>query len=156
MATNSPYLSFSLLCLAALSSGSLTIVSHAFSIKEATIRDIHLAFQLNKLTSRQLVEFYLGEIHRRNPILKRGHRDGFEKLMKENKLDAVVTPGIDMVDVLAIGGFPGIIVPGGYDGKGKPFGIYFGGLKGSEPKLIEIAYGFELATKIRKPPSFKP
>ncbi|KAJ0010522.1 hypothetical protein Pint_34368 [Pistacia integerrima] len=83
-------------------------------------------------------------------------RDGFEKLMKENKLDAVVTPGIDMVVVLAIGGFPGIIVPGGYDGEGKPFGIYFGGLKGSEPKLIEIAYGFEQATKIRKPPSFKP
>ncbi|XP_031260012.1 probable amidase At4g34880 isoform X3 [Pistacia vera] len=83
-------------------------------------------------------------------------RDGFEKLMKENKLDAVVTPGIDMVAVLAIGGFPGIIVPGGYDGGGKPFGIYFGGLKGSEPKLIEIAYGLEQATKIRKPPSFKP
>lgn len=83
-------------------------------------------------------------------------RDGIEKLMKENKLDAVATPGIDMVGVLAIGGFPGIIVPGGYDGKGKPFGIYFGGLKGSEPKLIEIAYGFEQATEITKPPSFKP
>ncbi|XP_044488910.1 probable amidase At4g34880 [Mangifera indica] len=82
--------------------------------------------------------------------------DGIKKLMKKNKLDAVATPGIDMVGVLAIGGFPGIIVPGGYDGKGKPFGIYFGGLKGSEPKLIEIAYGFEQATKIRKPPSFKP
>lgn len=36
-----------------------------------------------------------------------------------------------------------------------PFGIYFGGLKGTEPKLIEVAYGFEQATKIRKPPSFQ-
>ncbi|KAJ4716738.1 Amidase family protein [Melia azedarach] len=82
-------------------------------------------------------------------------RNGLEKLMKEKKLDAVVTPGLFIVRVLAIGGFPGINVPGGYDSKGEPFGIYFGGLKGSEPKLIEIAYGFEQATKIRKPPSFK-
>ncbi|KAG2705931.1 hypothetical protein I3760_05G080200 [Carya illinoinensis] len=40
----------------------------------------------------------------------------------------------------------------GFDSDGQPFGLVFGGLKGSEPKLIEIAYGFEQATKIRKPP----
>ncbi|XP_031247941.1 probable amidase At4g34880 isoform X2 [Pistacia vera] len=83
-------------------------------------------------------------------------RDGFVKLIKENKLDAVVTPGLYITSNLAIGGFPGITVPAGYGSKGFPFGIYFAGLKGSEPKLIEIAYGFEQATKIRKPPSFKP
>ncbi|XP_031247940.1 probable amidase At4g34880 isoform X1 [Pistacia vera] len=82
-------------------------------------------------------------------------RDGFVKLIKENKLDAVVTPGLYITSNLAIGGFPGITVPAGYGSKGFPFGIYFAGLKGSEPKLIEIAYGFEQATKIRKPPSFK-
>ncbi|KAJ0010525.1 hypothetical protein Pint_34367 [Pistacia integerrima] len=81
-------------------------------------------------------------------------RDGFEKLMKEKKLDVVVTPAVYIRHVLAIGGFPGITVPAGYGSNGFPFGIYFGGLKGSEPKLIEIAYGFEQATKIRKPPSF--
>ncbi|KAK7359348.1 hypothetical protein VNO77_01303 [Canavalia gladiata] len=37
-------------------------------------------------------------------------------------------------------------------GLGVPFGICFGVLKGSEPKLIEIAYSFEQATMIRKPP----
>jgi amidase len=36
-----------------------------------------------------------------------------------------------------------------------PFGICFGGLKGSEPKLIEIAYSFEQATFIRKPPPLR-
>jgi amidase len=36
-----------------------------------------------------------------------------------------------------------------------PFGICFGGLKGSEPKLIEIAYSFEQATLIRKPPPLR-
>ncbi|KAK9153684.1 hypothetical protein Sjap_001164 [Stephania japonica] len=45
-----------------------------------------------------------------------------EKIMMENKLDALVTPG-------------------GYDVKGVPIGICFGGLMSSEPKLIEIAYG---------------
>ncbi|XP_023912001.2 probable amidase At4g34880 [Quercus suber] len=79
-------------------------------------------------------------------------REGFVKLMTKNKLDAIVTPGNIVSRVLAIGGFPGVIVPAGYGSDRKPFGLCFGGLKGSEPKLIEIAYGFEQATKIRKPP----
>ncbi|KAL3722663.1 hypothetical protein ACJRO7_034954 [Eucalyptus globulus] len=81
-------------------------------------------------------------------------RDGFEKLMRQNKLDALVTPESIVTQALAIGGFPGISVPAGYDEDGVPYGICFGGLRGSEPTLIEIAYGFEQATKIRRPPSF--
>ncbi|XP_020229798.1 probable amidase At4g34880 [Cajanus cajan] len=76
---------------------------------------------------------------------------GFEKLMITNKLDAVVAPFSFFGSILAIGGYPGVSVPAGYE-KGAPFGIIFGGLKGSEPKLIEIAYSFEQATMIRKPP----
>lgn len=87
--------------------------------------------------------------------LKKLTRDGFQKLMRYYKLDALVTPGAGFAPVLAIGGFPGINVPAGYDDKGVPFGINFGGLKGTEPKLIQIAFGFEQATKIRKPPTFK-
>lgn len=82
-------------------------------------------------------------------------RNGIEKLMKENKLDAIVTYGSALSSVLAVGGYPGITVPAGYDSEGVPFGISFGGLRFSEPKLIEIAYGFEQATLIRKPPKFK-
>ncbi|XVF45488.1 hypothetical protein PTKIN_Ptkin02bG0210600 [Pterospermum kingtungense] len=82
-------------------------------------------------------------------------RDGFEKLMIDNKLDALLTPFASSSYILARGGYPGIIVPAGYDAEAMPFGLCFGGLKGSEPKLIEIAYDFEQATKIRKPPSFK-
>ncbi|KAK9055681.1 hypothetical protein SSX86_026766 [Deinandra increscens subsp. villosa] len=80
---------------------------------------------------------------------------GFEKLMYDNKLDALVTPYSHGSSVLAIGGYPGISVPAGYDKNGGPYGICFGGLKGMEPTLIEIAYGFEQATKFRKPPSIK-
>ncbi|XP_028120739.1 probable amidase At4g34880 [Camellia sinensis] len=85
---------------------------------------------------------------------------GLQKLMKANMLDALVTPMsydfLHVSGVLAIGGFPGISVPAGYDHHGRPFGICFGGLKGFEPKLIEIAYSFEQATKIRKQPLFRP
>ncbi|KAJ1399004.1 Amidase signature domain [Sesbania bispinosa] len=87
--------------------------------------------------------------------LEKLSREGFEKLMEDYNLDAVVTPGSRFYHVLAIGGYPGINVPAGYDNEGIPFGINFGGLKGSEPKLIEIAYAFEQATKIRRPPTFK-
>jgi amidase len=80
--------------------------------------------------------------------LARLTRDGFLKLMKKKKLDALVTPDSNVSTILAVGGFPGII-------EGTPFGICFGGVKGSEPKLIEIAYGFEQATKIRKPPKIE-
>ncbi|KAK8370561.1 hypothetical protein V6Z11_A01G183500 [Gossypium hirsutum] len=83
-------------------------------------------------------------------------KNGLEKLMRDYKLDAVVIPRADASSVYAIGGFPAIIVPAGYDSQGVPIGISFGGLKGSEGKLIEIAYAFEQATKIRKPPPFKP
>ncbi|KAK8935141.1 Fatty acid amide hydrolase [Platanthera zijinensis] len=78
--------------------------------------------------------------------------NGLEKLMKEKKLDAVVTPNYSCISFLAINGYPGISVPAGYGKSGVPFGICFGGLKGSEPTLIEISYAFEQATKVRKPP----
>ncbi|XP_058731772.1 probable amidase At4g34880 [Vicia villosa] len=80
--------------------------------------------------------------------------NGFEKVMKRNKLDAVVIPFSYFSNVLGIGGYPGVNVPAGYE-KGMPFGICFGGLKGSEPKLIEIAYSFEQATLIRRPPPLR-
>ncbi|KAF5765336.1 putative amidase signature domain-containing protein [Helianthus annuus] len=87
--------------------------------------------------------------------LAKASKCGFEKLMNDNKLDALVTPYSNGSSVLAIGGYPGISVPAGYDKNGRPYGICFGGLKGSEPTLIEIAYGFEQATNLRKPPAIK-
>uniref|UniRef100_A0A0D9ZH62 Amidase domain-containing protein n=1 Tax=Oryza glumipatula TaxID=40148 RepID=A0A0D9ZH62_9ORYZ len=81
--------------------------------------------------------------------------DGLENLMRMHQLDAIVTPNSDASSFFAIGGMPAITVPAGYDGHGVPFGICFGGLKGYEPRLIEMAYAFEQATKVRRMPSFK-
>jgi len=47
-----------------------TTLYSEFSIKEATVQDLQLAFQRNQLTSRQLVEFYLNQIKIQNPVLK--------------------------------------------------------------------------------------
>lgn len=80
--------------------------------------------------------------------------EGLEKLMKEQQLDAIITPGASASSILAIGGYPAISVPAGYDSDGVPFGICFGGLKGFEPRLIEIAFAFEQATRVRKQPNF--
>jgi amidase len=55
----------------------------------------------------------------------------------------------------AVAGYPSITVPAG-NVHGLPVGIVFMGRAWSEPTLIEIAYGFEQATKSRKPPTFLP
>jgi amidase len=38
------------------------------------------------------------------------------------------------------------------DGRPAPFGVSFTGMACSEPRLIELAYAFEQATKRRVPP----
>ena len=53
----------------------------------------------------------------------------------------------------AVAGYPDITVPAGFI-SGLPVGISFFGRAWSEPTLIKIAYSFEQATKVRKPPQF--
>ena len=73
--------------------------------------------------------------------------------MKKYKLDALVAGAghglvfSDFPVILEIGGFLKMTVPAGYieaQTDKLPFGIFFGVLKGYEPKLIEQA------TKVRK------
>jgi amidase len=50
-------------------------------------------------------------------------------------------------------GFPSINVPMGYTrGNTLPAGVTFFGRAWDEPRLIEVAYGYEQATKHRRPP----
>ena len=55
--------------LAILPSRSHIRTGYGFSIREVTIDDLQLASKQNQLTSRQLVEFYIGEIQKLNPVL---------------------------------------------------------------------------------------
>jgi len=47
-----------------------TTTAKGFSIEEATVYDLQLAFRRNQLTSRQLVEFYHKQIQTQNPVLR--------------------------------------------------------------------------------------
>ena len=76
-----------------------------------------------------------------------------------------MTPGGSGAGLAARAGYPIIVVPygmvpnaptppfpAGFDARPAPFGIGFTGTACSEPRLIEIAYAFEQATKRRIPP----
>ena len=92
--------------------------------------------------------------------------EGIDAVMKRERLDALMFPGSAGSAVAAKPGYPTVIVPfgfvsnapqlpfpAGFDAKPAPFGISLTGGACSEPRLIEIAYAFEQATKRRIPPT---
>ncbi len=115
------------------------------------------------LTSKEYVNA-LAKCHR----LSRA--EGIDAVMKKHKLDALIAPTdspawvTDLVDgdhflggssqAAAVAGYPSITVPAGFV-FGLPVGISFFGRAWSEPILIKLAYSFEQATSVRKPPEFK-
>jgi amidase len=96
-------------------------------------------------------------------------KEGIDGIMDKFRLDAIMAPSgapawlTDLVNgdhdagessnAAAVAGYPNITVPAGFI-SGLPVGISFFGRAWSEPVLVRIAYGFEQATKVRKPPGF--
>src|SRR4051794_9906623 len=94
---------------------------------------------------------------------------GIDEVMKAERLDALLFPGAGGAAIAAKPGYPTVIVPfalipnaptppfpPGFDARPGPFGVSFTGMACSEPKLIELAYAFEQATKKRVPPPSVP
>jgi amidase len=95
---------------------------------------------------------------------------GLDAVLTANRLDAILTPGLSGADLASRAGYPIIVVPfgmvpnapaqqpfpEGFDAKPVPFGVGFTGAACSEPRLFEIAYAFEHATKRRRPPAATP
>jgi amidase len=110
--------------------------------------------------------------------------NGIDAVLQANHLDAILTPAANGADLAARAGYPLIVVPfgmvanaapaggqrapgaaaggrggafpAGFNPKPAPFGVGFTGAACSEPRLLEIVYAFEQATKRRVPPAFAP
>jgi Asp-tRNA(Asn)/Glu-tRNA(Gln) amidotransferase A subunit family amidase len=95
-------------------------------------------------------------------------REAINAMMDEHDLDAIVYPtwsnpprligdmespaGDNSQRIPPHTGMPGFSVPMGYTYNRLPAGLQIVGRLFSEPTLIEITYGYEQATKHRKPP----
>jgi amidase len=109
--------------------------------------------------------------------IRLGGTHGIDEVMKANNLDALLFPGANGSALAARPGYPTVMVPfgmvpnapfnagnttgqsnafpPGFDPKPQPFGVSFTGMACSEPKLLQLAYGFEQATKKRTPPPLR-
>ena len=97
---------------------------------------------------------------------------GIDAALTAHKLDALLFPSVSSAGIAARPGYPTVTVPygfipvpqgtgaaafpPGFEPRPAPFNVSFTGTACSEPKLIEIAYAFEQATKKRIPPPLFP
>ena len=94
---------------------------------------------------------------------------GIDEVMQAQKLDALLFPAASGAAIAAKPGYPTVIVPfgtvpnaptppfpTGYEARPAPYGVSFTGMACAEPRLIELAYAFEQATRRRVPPPSAP
>ncbi len=95
--------------------------------------------------------------------------NGIDAVMRQHRLDALLFPGASGASIAAKPGYPTVIVPfglvpneptlpfpAGFNPAPAPFGVSFTGLACSEPRLIQLAYAFEQATRRRVSPRSTP
>lgn len=111
------------------------------------------------------------EADRRKDILLSA-TNGINAALKANRLDALLFPGVSSANIGARPGYPTVTVPysfvpvaqgtgaaafpAGFEPKPAPFNVSFTASACSEPKLIELAFAFEQATKKRVAPPLFP
>jgi Asp-tRNA(Asn)/Glu-tRNA(Gln) amidotransferase A subunit family amidase len=130
----------------------------------------NIADNIEKARSLERDDSYRLRLQKRSELQER-----VMKLMADEQLDAMVFPHQKRL-VVPVGetqaerngalgsviGFPSMVVPGGFSSTtpaaaiGVPVGIEFLGRPWSEKVLIQIAYGYEHATRHRRPPPATP
>jgi amidase len=111
------------------------------------------------------------EADRRKDILLSA-TNGLDAALRNNRLDALLFPGVSSANIAARTGYPTVTVPWallpvpngtgagafptGFEAKPAPFNVSFTGTACSEPRLIELAFAFEQATKRRTAPPLFP
>jgi amidase len=101
----------------------------------------------------------------RSKDLRLAGAEGIDAALKKYNLDALVFPGAGGAAIAAKAGYPTVIVPfgtipnapavpfaPGVEARPAPLGVAFTGTACTEPRLLELAYSFERATKRRVPP----
>ena len=119
--------------------------------------------------SGELTDYQYQAVHTHALPLMRATIEG---LMRSENLDAIVYPTsprrpsrVDRdpgrsgdgqrpspIRIANLTGFPDLVVPAGFTGRGLPVGISFLGTAFSEPRLLAIGYAFEQATRARRTP----
>ncbi|HEY7446827.1 MAG TPA: amidase family protein [Vicinamibacterales bacterium] len=89
---------------------------------------------------------------------------GIDAALTEHRLDALLFPAAAGASIAAKPGYPTVIVPfgfvqndappfpPGFDARPMPYGVSFAAGACSEPRLLELAFSFEQATKRRVAP----
>ncbi|MDQ1041023.1 amidase [Streptomyces sp. V3I8] len=97
--------------------------------------------------------------------------EGIDAVLRRHRLDALVMPTtgppakIDLIrgdtygggasTPAALAGYPAVSVPAGF-AFGLPVGVTFMGTAWSEPVLLRLAHAYEQATRVRRPPAYRP
>ena len=98
--------------------------------------------------------------------------NGLDAAIKNHNLDALLFPSVSSANIGARPGYPTVTVPftfiapasgtganalpANFNPKPSPYNVSFTGTACSEPKLLQIAFAFEQATKRRIPPPLFP